>query len=377
MKVAVIKLGSRVSITSRGTSGGTGEVLSIIKMLTTSGVNVDVYTEILDKDIIDGLDFNIYDIRDTYNDINNRQYDVLLVLNGNVNYFGGVDSPAQTLNYNVINNFKGKVFYILCDCNLLLNQIWPSVSRKSWANDYKQEDIEITRDDIVYISQPRDIDKLKTKIAKTGIKINKIIHYPFEKFPLITLDYKEINNDYEYDISYGGTFRGGKREKDMIKFYFGYSDDIKVEMFGKIKESNFNKSSIVGLRPPEFNKSVSYNDFSDKMRNSLSTIIIGDPLYKELDDLAQRIYESIMAGNIVFIDDSYDYNKRVFSNPDLVRFNYVSSRKDVENRIKLIKYKPAVRDYIVNLQRKDTEIDKLKYCNDFVDIISREVNSND
>ena len=84
-----------------------------------------------------------------------------------------------------------------------------------------------------------------------------------------------------------------------------------------------------------------------------------------------------MAGNIVFIDDSYDYNKRVFSNPDLVRFNYVSSRKDVENRIKLIKYKPAVRDYIVNLQRKDTEIDKLKYCNDFVDIISREVNSND
>ena len=373
MKVALIKLGSRIAISSRATSGGTGEALSIIKMLTNSNVNVDVYTEILSKDEIDNLDFNIYNIEDTYKDINNKNYNALIVLNGNVNYFGGVDSPPQTLNYYIINNFKGKVFYILCDCNLILKQVWKSIENKNWANNYKKDDINITRNDIIYISQPRDIIKLKNKLSKLDIIIDDIIHYPFEKFPLVTSEYLQINPEYKYDISYGGTFRGGKREKDMIKFYFGYPEDIKVEMFGKITESNFNKKLIENLRLPDFNKAVPYNEFNNKMSDSLATIIIGDPLYKQLDDLAQRIYESILVGNIVFIDSSYDYNKRVFKNEELIKFNYVSNKEEVIDRIRLLKEDKDLRNHIIELQRQDTKIDINKYCNDFVNIIKEKI----
>jgi len=374
MKVAVIKLGSRIAISSRGTSGGTGEALSIIKMLTNAKVDVDVYTEILSKDEINDLDFNIYNIEDTYKDINNKDYNALIVLNGNVNYFGGVDSPSQTLNYYIINNFKGKIFYILCDCNLLLKQVWKSIENKDWVNNYKKDDINITRNDIIYISQPRDISKLKNKLSKLDIIIDDIIHYPFEKFPLVTSEYLQINPKYEYDISYGGTFRGGKREKDMVKFYFDYPEDIKVEMFGKITESNFNKDLIKDLRLPIFNKAVPYNEFNNKMSNSLATIIIGDPLYKQLDDLAQRIYESILVGNIVFIDSSYDYNKRVFKNEELIKFNYVSNKEEVIDRIRLLKENEELRNHIIELQRQDTEIDINKYCNDFVNIIKEKIN---
>ena len=373
MKVALIKLGSRIAISSRATSGGTGEALSIIKMLTNSNVNVDVYTEILSKDEIDSLDFNIYNIEDTYKDINNKNYNALIVLNGNVNYFGGVDSPPQTLNYYIINNFKGKVFYILCDCNLILKQVWKSIENKNWVNNYKKDDINITRNDIIYISQPRDIIKLKNKLSKLDIIIDDIIHYPFEKFPLVTSEYLQINPEYKYDISYGGTFRGGKREKDMIKFYFDYPEDIKVEMFGKITESNFNKKLIENLRLPDFNKAVPYNEFNNKMSDSLATIIIGDPLYKQLDDLAQRIYESILVGNIVFIDSSYDYNKRVFKNEELIKFNYVSNKEEVIDRIRLLKEDKDLRNHIIELQRQDTKIDINKYCNDFVNIIKEKI----
>ena len=373
MKVALIKLGSRIAISSRATSGGTGEALSIIKMLTNSNVNVDVYTEILSKDEIDNLDFNIYNIEDTYKDINNKNYNALIVLNGNVNYFGGVDSPPQTLNYYIINNFKGKVFYILCDCNLILKQVWKSIENKNWVNNYKKDDINITRNDIIYISQPRDIIKLKNKLSKLDIIIDDIIHYPFEKFPLVTSEYLQINPEYKYDISYGGTFRGGKREKDMIKFYFDYPEDIKVEMFGKITESNFNKKLIENLRLPDFNKAVPYNEFNNKMSDSLATIIIGDPLYKQLDDLAQRIYESILVGNIVFIDSSYDYNKRVFKNEELIKFNYVSNKEEVIDRIRLLKEDKDLRNHIIELQRQDTKIDINKYCNDFVNIIKEKI----
>lgn len=373
MKVALIKLGSRIAISSRATSGGTGEALSIIKMLTNSNVNVDVYTEILSKDEINNLDFNIYNIEDTYKDINNKNYNALIVLNGNVNYFGGVDSPPQTLNYYIINNFKGKVFYILCDCNLILKQVWKSIENKNWANNYKKDDINITRNDIIYIAQPRDIIKLKNKLSKLDIIIDDIIHYPFEKFPLVTSEYLQINPEYKYDISYGGTFRGGKREKDMIKFYFDYPEDIKVEMFGKITESNFNKKLIENLRLPDFNKAVPYNEFNNKMSDSLATIIIGDPLYKQLDDLAQRIYESILVGNIVFIDSSYDYNKRVFKNEELIKFNYVSNKEEVIDRIRLLKEDKDLRNHIIELQRQDTKIDINKYCNDFVNIIKEKI----
>ena len=123
MKIAVIKLGSRIAVGSRGTSGGTGEVLSVIKILTNGGNEVTAFTKILSKDE-KPEGFNIRNIEDHYTEINDMGFDALLVLNGNVNYFGGIDDPSQTINYNIINNFKGKVFYVLCDAALLLNQIW-------------------------------------------------------------------------------------------------------------------------------------------------------------------------------------------------------------------------------------------------------------
>ena len=50
MNIAVLKIGSRIAISSKGTSGGTGEVLSIIKILTNGGANVTAFTKVLDKD---------------------------------------------------------------------------------------------------------------------------------------------------------------------------------------------------------------------------------------------------------------------------------------------------------------------------------------
>ena len=150
MKIAVIKLGSRIAVGSRGTSGGTGEVLSVIKILTNGGNEVTAFTKILSKDE-KPEGFTIRNIEDYYTEINNMGFDALLVLNGNVNYFGGQDDPSQTINYNIINNFKGKVFYVLCDAALLLNQIWKSVEKKPWGTNYSEKDINIIRDDIIYI----------------------------------------------------------------------------------------------------------------------------------------------------------------------------------------------------------------------------------
>lgn len=356
MKVCVIKIGARISLDSKSTSGGTGEALSVIKILTEAGIDVDVYTKILKNDP-ESKEFKLYDILTDYNKINERNYDALICINGNVNYFGGQDSPADTLCFNMINNFKGKVFYILCDPNILLKDPWTSIAKKDWSSKYKEEDIRITRDDITYISQPRNIKLLSALVNKrTNIKIKDFVHFPFEKFVYLTMNDEPAVTNYEYDLLYGGTFRTGKREEDMIKFYFGYPDDIKVQMFGKIKESDFKKNKE-NLSYPMFDKAVPYTKFNEKMRTGLSTIIIGDPLYKDLDDIAQRVYESILCGNIVFIDKSYDKNKIVFDDEFLSTFSYVSNRKDVIRKIKKAKREPKRR----KINKKNSSITKRLY----------------
>ena len=371
MKVAVIKLGSRISVSSNDSSGGTGETLSVIKILTTAGIEVDAYTKVLSKDLSPNW-FKIYNILDEIDNINSRNYDALIVLNGNVNYFGGVDDPSQTLNYKVINHFNGKVFYIHCDGNLYLKQIWSSVSKKSWANNYSREDLEITRSDIVYVTQSHNTSLVLEKARKSGINVKNAIYFPFEKFPLVN-DPKiiDFNENPKYDLLYGGTFRNGRREEDMIKFYFGYNPDkYNVTMFGKIDESNFTKNKE-HLCFPKFEKSVDYKQFKQKMNQAVATVIIGDKIYKKQSDLAQRIYESILSNVVTFIDDSYDFEKRTYRDPLLRDFCYVSSASDVISRLEKLKDN-AFRKKIVDLQIEDTKIDINLYCKGLYEILKRE-----
>lgn len=363
MKIAVIKLGSRIA--TSGSSGGSGEALAIIKLLTLAGASVCAYTKVIDSDV-ENSDFEIRNIEDNYTNVDG--FDALLVMNGNVNYFGGVDDPSQTLNYYIINHFNGPVYYIMCDCNLLLKQIWPSIEKKKWSSNYNKNDINIVRDDIIYISQARFVDKVISKAKKQDVKIKDIKYFPFEKFPLITFKEKEFNENPTYDILYGGTFRGGKREDDMIKFYFGYDSSYNVEMFGKIEYNNFNINKVNNLNPPKFGKPVSYGDFQDKMWDSKSTIIIGDKLYKSWGDLAQRIYEGIQTRNVVFIDSSYDFQKKVFNKSELRDFNYVTSSNDVKSRLKKLN-DIDYRKHIVDLQIEDTRINTINYCLDFLNLI--------
>ena len=159
MKVAVIKLGSRISFNANDTSGGNGEARSIIKMLKEGGADVHIYTKILKKDTL-VEDYTWHNLTDFVSGAVDIEGDALVVLNGNVNFFGGAEDPEQLLNYALINDFNGPVFYIFCDPELTLKQVWPSVEKKPWACNWTESQLNITRTDITYLSQPYDVDKV-------------------------------------------------------------------------------------------------------------------------------------------------------------------------------------------------------------------------
>lgn len=382
MKVAVIKLGSRISFNAKDTSGGNGEARSIIKMLHGGGAEVHIFTKILKKDnLLPQYKWhNLEDVKffDAGGDKDPLyQMDALVVLNGNVNFFGGAEDRAQLLNYKLINWCNAPVYYIYCDPELTLKQVWPSVSKKPWGSKWDEEDLNITRDDIIYLSQPHDVDLVRRDLKKNEVIPKKIIHYPFEKFPCLN-DQLPINPKPEVDLSYGGTMRGGKRIKKMVEFYFDHPTEISVEMFGKIEaedfDDHFNSLKRFSFYTPEiypiFTGPIRYDEMLPKMNKAMAHCVIGDPYYEEINDMAQRAYESIWSNVVTFIDHDLDQLRRVYgSNKNIADFLYVQSGEELSEKILLLKTDDAMRRQILEEQLQTINFNPDQYCADFVEML--------
>lgn len=373
MKIAVIKIGSRISFNANDTSGANGEARSICKMLKQGGAEVYIYTKILKKDnLIE--DYHWQNLSDPFQ---MTFMDVLVVLNGNLNFFGGAEDPEQLLNYTIINSFPGKVFYIYCDPELTLKQVWASVSKKPWAGNWSQEMLHIERSDIIYLSQPHDVKKIISDLKKNEVVPEHIVHFPFEKFPCLNQSLP-FNKTPEVDLSYGGTMRGGKRAKKMVKFYFGHPDSLKVEMFGKITWEDFDKlankdpmwSVATHYGRPIFSGPVKYDDMLPKMNKAMAHCVIGDPYYEKINDIPQRAYESIWSSVVTFIDDDMDKLRRVYGRDKILsNFLYVKDRQELTEKLLLLKSDTILRRQIIEDQLAAIAFDGDEYCKSFVDQI--------
>lgn len=369
MKVAVIKLGTRISFNAKDTSGGNGEARAIIKMLKLGGADVHIFTKILAKDNL----IEDYSWHNLSEDTDTSGMDALIILNGAVNFFGGAEDKEQLTNYVIINKFVGSVFYILCDPALTLKQVWPAVEKKDWASNWSKESLLITRSDIMYLSQPYDTHKIAAKLGKNEIVPKSIVHFPFEQFPCLN-EIIPVNDNPVVDLSYGGTMRGGRRAKKMVKFYFDHPTELSVEMFGKINEKDFNPKLIAGLHQPEFTGPVQYSDMLLKMNKSVSHCVLGDPWYEEINDVPQRLYESVWSNVVTFVDYDMDKYRRVWSrDKELVDFLYVKSLSELSEKIQLLKTDSVMRIQVLEDQVKAVHFNANDYCIRFVKLLVNQI----
>ena len=155
----------------------------------------------------------------------------------------------------------------------------------------------------------------------------------------------------------------------MIEFFFGLPEEFKVQMFGNIKLEQFKKQG--DLRAPEFGKAVTHEKVREQLQKAKATVIIGDPKYIELDDIAERFYESIIYGQVTFIDEKYDRTNRAFKNPSLKQFLRVKNRADLVYKLKAIKNDKQLFEDIVKLQVEDlySGFNKVTFCSDLVKLI--------
>lgn len=372
MKIAVIKLGARI-MWETDAAVGPGEAISICKALKQGGAEVHVFTKILSKDTLhDSLRWhNILDDRDT------SGIDALLVINGNVNFFGGSEDRAQILNYEIMNNFNGPVVYVMCDPELPLMQIWDNVSKKQddpkygWENRYRENDILITKP-IHVLCQPFNVDEMKRVWSKKKgtVPLGTMFHFPMERFPLLN-EWLEPAPAPTVDLLYGGTARGGRRIPNLFKWYWNLPEDIGVEIFGKIDREDFATHPKLKYeashRAPYFTGMVKYCDVLPKMNNALAHLVTGDPSYETLDLIPQRVAECIAAGNVVFVDANIDKSRRIYPKGTMAHdFLYVVNQEELIDRLRAIKEDPQMRAQIIEDQRIATNFNADEFCKSLV-----------
>lgn len=372
LKLAVTKLGSRISYNANDTSGGNGEARSCCDILAAGGAEVHVFTEIKKKDNL--VDYLVWhDILQEQEQFFNGDFDALIVINGNTNFFGGAEDAGGVTAYKMVQTCKFPVIYFYCDPALCFSQISDSVMKKPWAENWKEDEIKITRDDIDVICQSYNTQKIMDvqNTGKNTVRVRSATNFPFDKFPLLKNRHPFALTEPVWDLSYGGTMRGGKREKKLIEYYFGHDDDIKVEVFGKIEEEKFNPKKVGGLRPPTFSPAVAYNKMIPKMAEAISHIVIGDEHYPIFDIMSQRSYESILAGCVTFIDHELDPKSRMYgADKELASFLYVNNRNEAADRIRAVRDDSVARKEIVDSSYNVLNWDKQAYSEQLVETVA-------
>lgn len=376
MKLAILKLGARLSFETTQGACPVGEAVSIVKMLADGGNDCHVYSHLIrNESTTPAPNVTIHEILNESDAVNDGGYDALIVINGNLNIYGGADNPEAILPWKIINQFQGKVFYLMCDPELPLKQIWGAidpVKRPTWTSNYKEEDYVITREDIICVSQAPNLDVVMEEVLKKpGIKMGKVVQFSFEKFPCRRPNQPPFNSRPTYALSYGGTMRNGRRDKKMVKYYFGYPDNVKIEMFGKIKLEDFKPKLVDGLRPPEFYGYAKYDEMLTRLNGSVAHVVIGDPLYERLNLIGQRVYESISSNCVTFIDAELDKKRMVFGrDPGLCEFLYVNSREEVLFRLKqLTATDGTMRAEILERQRAAVGFNDAEYLESLNNLI--------
>lgn len=374
MKLAIVKFGGRMHANGNGPIDG--EVMAAVDLFVKGGNEVHYFTRILDKDIplkgAYGYNFEEFE---------NGKHDALIIINGNINYFGGQEPEVDMKTLNLVNLFQGPVFYILFDPLLPLRQQWKGVEHKqekyNWKHKYLREQIEIKREDIIYISQPYNLEATRKMLEKYDVPIKDIIHYPLHKMHLVYYDRLETIvplEERENDLAFGGTFRTGRREDKLIKYYFDYPEDIKVELFGKFKLSQFKDKKITGLRPPTFGGNYKHYDVPEKMSKSLATVVIGDKWY-EGNNLAQRIYENILSNCVTFVDKDLDPTGKIYGNDTQIKeWLWVENRNDVLEKIKRLKNAGnEALEMLLHNQYSAVKINSQQYVDDLTNLIRENI----
>lgn len=131
--------------------------------------------------------------------------------------------------------YKGVLYYILVDLAIPFQQLYPLIKNRKWCKYKTPEEIDLNNDFII-LSQADNEEEVRAIHKNSNINIKEVRYVPLNEWVLHTNDF--VKNTGEVDLILGTSYRGGRRKKKYIDYFFN-RESLKVEFYGFIKEADF------------------------------------------------------------------------------------------------------------------------------------------
>jgi hypothetical protein len=299
MKIAICKIGANITFSSGNKSAANADILYFLRQLEIDDHEVSIHTHKTRNTLIPKR-LGFKEIQETQSF---DSYDKVLVFNGSINFFGGIpDHNLFALYRALAKTTLCPIIYVNTDGALPFKQLWPVIRHREWAKDMTAIDYHIDEDNVHYFTQGRNAKKMLNLVNS---KPENIVPAGFNHYPLYQMILAKHEKFFKpnptlfefrrYDLGFGGYTRNTYKRK-RIEHYYNTKHNTTL-LFGNLRGV---KAPNTTIRPK-----VSYQQFIREMWQCRATVIIGDQFYED-NFFTLRMYESLLADNIVFIDERLD-----------------------------------------------------------------------
>jgi len=322
-KLLIAKIGANLTLSEANKSAANADFLYVLRTLDHSKFEVTVATGITRNTKIPSP-LLLVDVKNE--NLNFNDYNSILIFNGSYNWFGGAEDLNLKGLYQKLANSSIPIHWVNTDGQLIMKQLEPLVKNRAWNEDYIDGKLYIDPRRVTYITQARKLFTIEQIIESNSnhIQTHKVVYFPFEQTIMSKHEkyfHKRIvpMKDRQWHMIYGGAPRNTYRRKRIELFYGSIPDAFDVKLFGNLKGLKVGNCWISGK--------VSYQQFVKETMEGKATIIIGDQMYED-NFHTLRMYESILAGTIVLIDNKFDSEHLFFNGDDRFDKCYVNSGKE-------------------------------------------------
>jgi hypothetical protein len=274
-----------------------------------------------------------------------NSFDIAIIFNGPFNCYGGKISDPAIYSYRFLNQFEGPILFCVTDTAIPIGDAAGWIEGKNKKGEYldiNPVDLDFDPKKIHCLTQTHNIEKFKDHWKGDQNRFNQYELFNFHFYAMKKDNLQlTVSNEITRDLIYYGNQRSGKRNEKFIKYFCGHSDDLKVDIYGKWKEKDFDK---IPENNPNFLGPIDTRDLNVEINKSLATVYISDK-FNEDCIFTTRLYEAVFNRTILFVDVDNDPQKKIFPN-----FFYVSSRRELYDKIKLLKENPDIREKLLKKQ---------------------------
>ncbi len=288
-----------------------------------------------------------------------NEYQCVFLHNDTDNFIGGAIGKHTIKQIKELCQFKGNVYYLYTDPNLhLLNMAKIIYDRqvRGTKTEYNTN-LRITEEETRVFGNlswrvlwsGRDFDLYQrheyTRVKPSqSCKIERYTNIEFFKF---MFSHRKVNlnalslHERPFDLVYYGNWRP-KRQNKLRRYL---DNDLRKRILGfDAKKMELSNTEYLGYTEPEL--------LAGLVNEAVASIVIGDPSHNNNITTA-RFYENILFEVCSFIDLDYDPDRTLYKSDFLKEFMYVSSGKELCEKIIAIRRDEELFKSIINQQKEE------------------------